>query len=319
MSEQEWRSKSSNLKVKTAWLYHVEKMTQEQIADHLQISRVKVMRTLAECVTEGIVVTTINSAASEQIAAERALEKRWNLSSAVVIPSPSNDKNLEKAIGHAIARYLSMEMGDGKTLAIGGGATLFSSLQFLEKRKLKDASVIGLVGSLPHSGWINPSIVAARVAEAFDIDSYQITAPVVVDSPKLAKALWAQPPLMEVKQRTANADIALLTVGEITPDATIFRHGIVGSDLIPSLVAKGAVANVLCYFIDAQGNLVDHELNSRIMAVDLATVCKIPRIVLAAGGAAKVKAILAALHLMPTGVLVTDMLTAQALLDHDGP
>lgn len=319
MSEQEWRSKSSNLKVKTAWLYHVEKMTQEQIAEHLQISRVKVMRTLAECVTEGIVVTTINSAASEQIAAERALEKRWNLSSAVVIPSPSNDKNLEKAIGHAIARYLSMEMGDGKTLAIGGGATLFSSLQFLEKRKLKDASVIGLVGSLPHSGWINPSIVAARVAEAFDIDSYQITAPVVVDSPKLAKALWAQPPLMEVKQRTANADIALLTVGEITPDATIFRHGIVGSDLIPSLVAKGAVANVLCYFIDAQGNLVDHELNSRIMAVDLATVCKIPRIVLAAGGAAKVKAILAALHLMPTGVLVTDMLTAQALLDHDGP
>ena len=317
MNDKEWRSKSSNLKVKTAWLYHVEKMTQEQIAEHLQISRVKVMRTLAECVTEGIVVTTINSTASEQIAVERALEKRWKLTSAIVIPSPTNEKNLEKAIGHAIARYLSTEMGDGKTLAIGGGATLFGSLQFLEKRKLKDASVIGLVGSLPHSGWINPSIVAAKVAEAFDIDSYQITAPVVVDDPKLAKALWAQAPLMEVKQRAANADIALLTVGEISPDATIFRHGIVGSEFSPSLTAKGAVANMLCYFIDAQGKLVDHELNSRIMAIDLATVAKIPKIVLAAGGAAKVKAILAALRLMPTGVLVTDMLTAQALLQQD--
>src|SRR5690606_31710611 len=52
---------SSDLNVKTAWLYHVEGLTQAQIADRLNISRVKVMRTLAACTAEGVVVTTINA------------------------------------------------------------------------------------------------------------------------------------------------------------------------------------------------------------------------------------------------------------------
>ena len=52
---------SSDLSVKMAWLYYVERFTQEQIAEMLDISRVKVMRTLAACAAEGIVVTTINA------------------------------------------------------------------------------------------------------------------------------------------------------------------------------------------------------------------------------------------------------------------
>ena len=52
---------SSDLNVKTAWLYYVEGFTQEQIAEKLYVSRVKVMRTLAACTAEGIVVTMINA------------------------------------------------------------------------------------------------------------------------------------------------------------------------------------------------------------------------------------------------------------------
>ncbi len=305
---------SSNLKVKTAWLYYVEGMTQEQIAEKLQVSRVKVMRTLAACMAEGIVVTTINRATAEQIALERALEQRWHLSSAVVVPSPSAHEHLETAIGHAVAQYLGEQMQDGMTLAIGGGATLFASLRFLERRKLHNASVVGLVGSLPHSRWINPSIVAARVAEAYEIDSYQITAPVIVDDPKLRNGLWKQPTLKDVKRRAEAASIALLTVGDISPQSTIFRHGIVSSELIEPLKAKGAVANILCYFVDKQGNLVDHVINRQVMAIGLDLVAQIPNVVLAAGGSSKVEAIRAALQVVPARVLITDSDTAIALL-----
>ncbi|RUZ50982.1 sugar-binding transcriptional regulator, partial [Mesorhizobium sp. M7A.F.Ca.US.003.02.2.1] len=131
------------------------------------------------------------------------------------------------------------------------------------------ACVVALVGSLPHSQWINPSIVAAKVADVFEVDSYQITAPVTVDNSSLRDLLWAQPTLQDVRQRAAAADIALLTVGDMSPDATIFRHGIVPSSLIAPLKAKGAVANMLCYFVDANGRLVDHEVNGRVMAIDL--------------------------------------------------
>src|SRR5437764_496772 len=119
---------SSDLSVKTAWLYYVEGFTQEQIAEKLGVTRVKVMRTLAACATEGIVTTTINTPTAEQIRLERELERRWGLAAAVVVPTPTHEKSLAKSIGHAVAGYLSAVMRDGTTLAIGGGATLYASL-----------------------------------------------------------------------------------------------------------------------------------------------------------------------------------------------
>ena len=305
---------SSDIKVKTAWLYYVEGMTQEQIADKLKVSRVKVMRTLAACTAEGSVITTISASTAEQIALERRLEIQWALTSAIVIPTPSSDEHLETALGHAVAQYLGEQMQDGMTLAIGGGATLFASLRFIERRKLLNAAVVALVGSLAHSRWINPSIVAAKVAEAFEIDSYQITAPVIVDE-RLREALWNQPTLEEVRQRAARADIALLTVGDISQELTIFRHGIVPKELIEPLKAQGAVANILCHFIDKEGRLVDHVINRQVMAIDLDIVARIPNVVIAAGGNSKVESIKSALKVMPARVLITDSETATALLD----
>ncbi|WP_255561499.1 sugar-binding transcriptional regulator [Pseudohoeflea coraliihabitans] len=301
--------------VKMAWLYHVEGMTQEGIANLLGVSRMKVMRALATSASENMVVTTINADTVEQVALERALEQHWDLHSAVVVPTPVESRNLERAIGHAVARYLATQFQDGMTLAIGGGATLHSSLSFLQQRELKDATVIGLVGSLPHSQWINPSVVATKVAERMRVDSYQISAPVVVDDAGLRQRLWEQPLLQEVRDRAAAADMAVLTVGDVSPDATIFRHNIVPKDLIAPLRERGAVANMLCYFIDGRGCLVDHGINQRIMAVDLPVVAAIPHVVLAAGGRNKIPAIEAALRAVPARTLITDSETAQALIE----
>jgi DNA-binding transcriptional regulator LsrR (DeoR family) len=305
---------SSDLSAKTAWLYYVEGFTQEQIAEKLGVSRVKVMRTLAACIADGTVVTMINAPTAALVALERGLETRWKLDTAIVVPTPADDDNMGKAIGHAIAAYLGEQMQDGMTLAIGGGATLHASLGFLARRQLKSASVVALVGSLPHSRWVNPSNVAAKVAEVFGVDGYQITAPVMVDDPTLRERLWTQPTLREVLERAAAADIALLTVGEVGPHATIFRHEIVSPDLIEPLLRQGAVANMLCYFVDAAGELVDHEVNGRVMAIGLDVVSAIPNVVLAAGGVRKVEAIRAALQAVDTNVLITDSATAEALL-----
>jgi DNA-binding transcriptional regulator LsrR (DeoR family) len=153
------------------------------------------------------------------------------------------------------------------------------------------------------------------VADVYGIDSYQLPAPVVVHAPTLRDLLWAQPELKDVRDRAARADIALLTVGEISPGATVFRYGIVPPSLIPSLAARGAVANMLSYFVDAEGRLVEHEVNERIMAIGLDVVATVPNVVLAAGGMHKVAAMRAALKAVNAKVLITDSRTAAALCD----
>lgn len=306
---------SSDLNVKVAWLYHVEGMTQEAIAALLGVNRSKIMRSLAQSATDNVVVTTINARATNQVSIERALETKWGLEGAIVVPTPADPGNLERSIGHAVADYLNHQMNDGMTLAVGGGATLHASLDFMHRRELRDASVIGLVGSLPHSQWINPSIVASEMAMRLGVDSFQITAPVVVDDSDLCKRLWAQPLLADVRHRAMRADMAVLTVGEIAPSATVFNHGIVPEGIARELRTEGAVANLLCFFIDQEGQLVAHEINQRVIALAPAELADIPRIVLAAGGLHKVQAILAALKAVKTRVLITDYDTACALND----
>lgn len=94
----------------------------------------------------------------------------------------------------------------------------------------------------------------------------------------------------------------------------MFRYGIVPQNALRTLTDKGAVANMLCYFVDAEGRLVDHEVNDRVMAIGLDVVRAVPNVVLAAGGPQKVVAIRAALKAVQARVLITDQDTAAALV-----
>jgi DNA-binding transcriptional regulator LsrR (DeoR family) len=84
--------------------------------------------------------------------------------------------------------------------------------------------------------------------------------------------------------------------------------------MLRSLAAAGAVGDVLCHFVDADGCVVDHPVNRRVVAVGLEDLRKVPRIVLAAGGRRKAVAIRAALAATGARVLVTDAGAARAML-----
>ena len=79
--------------------------------------------------------------------------------------------------------------------------------------------------------------------------------------------------------------------------------------------AAGAVGDLLCRFLDAAGRAVDHPLNTRMIAVGLDHIRRVPRIVVASGGRRKVAVLRAALRAVPVHVLVTDETAARGLLD----
>ena len=57
---------AADLKVRVAWLYYVEGLTQEQIARQLDIGRMRVIRILAAARDEGIVRIRIEARAAAQ-------------------------------------------------------------------------------------------------------------------------------------------------------------------------------------------------------------------------------------------------------------
>ncbi|HEY5814195.1 MAG TPA: hypothetical protein VIT23_16255, partial [Terrimicrobiaceae bacterium] len=66
--------------IRAAWLYHVAGNTQEETAELLGISRVKVNRLLAEARDSGIVKISIEHRFARMAAVEEDIRRRYNLS-----------------------------------------------------------------------------------------------------------------------------------------------------------------------------------------------------------------------------------------------
>jgi len=175
-------------------------------------------------------------------------------------------------------------------------------------------AVISLLGGMTHSRAVNPSAVARRMADAFGAECYQLTAPVFVANPRTRDALWKEPGLGDLVERARRVELALVSVGDLAKDATLFREGLLPRSELATLRAAGAAGDVLCQFIDREGRVVDHPVNRRVVAVDLSDLRRVPTIVIAAGGARKATAIRAALRATGARVLVTDEAAARALL-----
>jgi DNA-binding transcriptional regulator LsrR (DeoR family) len=290
-------------------------MTQEQIARFMEISRAKVIRLLAAARDSGIVRIRIEGRASEQIALERQLLAKFGLADAIVVPAPADEAEIATVVGHAAGTYLNDQVRDGMTLGVGWGVTLHMSLKALGGRPCQQLSVVSLLGGMTHSRAVNPSAVARRIADAFGADCYQLTAPVVVADESVRTALWSEPGLRELLERARRVDLALVSVGDVSEEATLFREGLLPDTVLSTLRKAGAVGDVLCHFIDAEGKIVDHPVNRRVVAVDLEDLRRVPRIVVAAGGRRKVAAIRAALRATGAGVLITEEVAARGLLE----
>jgi DNA-binding transcriptional regulator LsrR (DeoR family) len=295
-------------------LYYVEGMTQEQIARFMNISRAKVIRLLASARDNGIVRIRIEDRASEQIALERQLVAAFGLAEAVVVPAPADEAEITTVVGHAAGTYLTDQVKDGMSIGVGWGATLHMSLKALGGQPCQRLSVVSLLGGMTHSRAVNPSAVARRIADAFGADCYQLTAPVMVADESVRATLWSEPGLRELLERARRVDLALVSVGDVSEEATLFRQGLLPRSALASLQAAGAVGDVLCHFIDVEGKVVDHPVNRRVVAVDLDDLRRVPKIVVAAGGRRKVAAIRAALKATGAGVLITEEGAARGLL-----
>lgn len=314
-SPEDLRQPAFDLQVRAAWLYYVEGLTQEQIARAMDVSRAKVIRLLAAARDAGIVRIRVEARGSEQIALERRLVAAFGLREAIVVPAPASEDDIATVVGHAAGVYLSDRVHDGVSLGVGWGATLNMSLRALRGAPFKKISVISLLGGMTHSRAINPSAVARRIADALGADCYQLTAPLVVADGAMRAALWAEPGLHELLERARRVDVALVSVGDVSEKATLFREGLLPRGQVTSLRAAGAVGDLLCHFIDSEGRVVDHLVNRRVIAVDLKDLRRVPEIAIASGGKRKVGALRAALKALKVSVLITDDAAATGLLE----
>ena len=140
-----------------------------------------------------------------------------------------------------------------------------------------------------------------------------IPAPAVVDSVETKHALLERCGLSAIFEMANKLDVALLSVGGISALTTSYRTGYITESDRRSLIDAGAVGDILYNFIDEDGNLVDHEVNNRVISVNLAILRRTAERVLISGGKEKRIALRAALKTLKPTTLITDEQTAMSL------
>lgn len=307
------------LRARTVWLYYGDGKTQSEIAKQLGINRIMVVRLLAEARRRNEVRITISSALSELARVELELERRFGISRVILAPRSDHTLDPIPVIAAAAGAYLSNRIGPDMTIGVGWGRTLYASLPFITATAHDNLKVISLLGGIAIARRYNPAEFAWRFAELFQAEGYLIPAPALVDSPETRNALLERCGLSDIFSMTDKMDMALLSVGAADSLTTSERTGFLSEADRKSLLRAGAVGNILYNFIDADGQIIDHDVNRRVIAADLARIRKAPSRVLVAGGNEKVAAIQAALKAIAPTVLITDERTGMSLLRNGQP
>jgi DNA-binding transcriptional regulator LsrR (DeoR family) len=306
--------RGERLRRRAAWMYYVEEMTQSAVAEALGVGRVTVVRMLAEARALGEVRIALARGVADLAGLEIALAKALGVGEAIVAPLSAPDADPTAPIGAALGAVISELVADDMKIGLGWGLTLRQALDHLSERAAKAVTVVSLVGGVTHVGSVNPAEFAWEFARAYNADCYLIPAPALVDSAETRQALIERCGLAEVYDFARRLDAVVFGVGALDADSTIVRFGLVSETERHRLREYGAVGEALCYVYSAEGRLIDHPINGRVMSAPLETVAGAPIRVMAAGGAAKIEALRGAARLLRPTTLVTDEATARTLL-----
>lgn len=304
-------------RTRIAWLYYVEGLTQSEVADRVGLSRVRVNRELAVCRERGIVQIRINAKLAPCVALERELVAYFGLKDAVVVPTPEDPGQLPAVIGMAAGQYVSDRLAPRMSIGVAWGRTLLGSLRAIERRVLPGLSIVSLIGGLTRASAINTYETASRFADLFAADCYYLAAPTYTSCAESRTIFVEQAAIGDVLERAKKLDMALVSVGSLSPDSTIRRLSLLGDDEIASLIEAGAVGDCLAHLIDAEGRLVDHPVNQRVIGLDPHDLGNVPTSILASGGPAKAPVMKAVVKAGYLNVVITDEASARRLLDRD--
>ncbi|MCA8934483.1 MAG: sugar-binding transcriptional regulator [Rhodospirillaceae bacterium] len=301
-------------RARIAWYYFVGGLTQQEISNRLGLTRARVNRILAACRADGMVRVEIHSPFARAVELEHALVTRFGLTEAVVAPVPDDPETLQQSIGHAAAGYVASLARPGMTLGVGWGQTLGQCVNVLRSPPMPGMTVVSLMGGLTRGSSHNTFELASRYAEAFGAESLHLAAPIYVEGAAVRQTLLSTDPLRQVQERALAADLAVISVGDLSGQSLLCRVDTVAS-VVDELRQAGAVGDVLAHFLDAEGREVDHPLNRRAMAMAPDGLRRIGHTVAISGGAHKVPILRAVLTAGYINALVTDEATAQRLIE----
>jgi len=282
---------------RVAWLYYIEEQTQGQIADKLGVSRSTVIRLLQRARKTGLVTISIN-ASTRIFATERDLEQHYGLEKIRIVPDGDNMEVQQRWLGQVAAQLVCEMVQDDLIMAVGWGRTLQNMTSALQgKNTVSGMQVVALIGGLYNAAkGSSPHEVAEQIGQFFAASTSLPFVPVYVKTPEIAQGLMQDGGVQKALNLARHASLAVFGLGALHAQATLITMGYINDQEQDFLKSQGAVGDILCRWIDANGQPVALPPTINPTGISLEEIKKIPQRIVVAGGETKYDIIRAALR-----------------------
>jgi DNA-binding transcriptional regulator LsrR (DeoR family) len=311
------------LLVRLAWACEIEGLTQAEAAQRFGITRLRVNKALSEVRQRGILRISLDSIYSAAADLEWQLERNFRLSRAVVVPTPEDPGSVTPLVSAGLGSYLGNILTAPALTAFGmsWGNTLNLATRFIQPINRPDLEIVAIMGGVSQGSDVNGYEITTRLADLCNAEHSFFTAPLFAGSAESQAMFMEQDVVMDMLEKIRSCGAVALAAGDLS--SSLLVSGALPKDIDSNeLIALGGVGDIIGHVLDAEGQDIDHEINSRVIGVSLDDLHKIPNVILAAGGMHKIPIIRASLRRGFVDTLVTDVDTANALLaqsDAAGP
>lgn len=309
--------KKSSDSARAAWLYYVEEFTQSQVAERLGVSRSTVIRLLQRAKESGLVTISL-SVSQDVFELERDLERKYGLRTVRIVPEAEDSVTQRRWLGQVAAGTLQEMVRKDSIMAVSWGQTLRAMADSLQgEASVTGMKTVALIGGLHNAAQgTNPYEVAELVGQFFNAPARALYAPVYVRNAETAAGLISDTGLNEALDMARRASLVVFSVGSLSEKATMLRLGYVNATEKEFLETRGAVGDIACRWIDAEGAPVELPPTIHPIGITLSDLRNIPERLLIAGSQSKRDAILASLRGGYATHLITDEGVAAYLLDN---
>ena len=305
---------SRKLLYKIASLYYVENLTQQQIADRLNISRSNISRCLKRSQSEKIVEIKLNNPDSDFSDLEVLIENKYKLNECIIVPSSKSDydiyKNMAKELGFLFDRVLKPT----DFVGVNWGNTLKETILNLKVHKKPGIKIIPMMGGLGKiDTGVQSNLIAGILAEKLGGTSYPIHFPAFLDSIKAKKALENENNYKDAVKTSKNITWALLGMSSTEGDNTLLKIKEFSQNDMDYLKELGIVGDINLNWLNIKGMPVKNRITERTLLIPYEQIRKIKNVIGVAYGKNKLQIIMAVLCGNLISNLITDENTARLI------
>ncbi|NTW72906.1 MAG: sugar-binding transcriptional regulator [Eubacteriaceae bacterium] len=303
---------SNNLLIKISEFYYNMNMNQQQIADKLNISRVKVSRLLTEAKNKGIVKIEISYPRDNCIQLESRIEEKYGLEEAVIISSNEKSKDLVfSEVTKMAAQFMEEKLDSKDIIGLAWGRTIKQMAGKVQtiKKGLEAVQLIGNIGSSDVSG----DVIVRQLSQVLGTKMFLLPAPAIVDNVHIRDAIMSDGNIKNIFDQQKRCTIAFVGIGEVNEKSTLVESGYLKMEDLELLKGMNAEGEICGRFVDGEGNPCNAPIDERVLGISFQDLKNIPMVVAIVTGKEKAKAIKAVLKSKVVNVLITDEMTAELL------